>query len=439
MEGLPNHLSSGKQARLFSSLKLSNKELIATSTVLAVFRVMPELLAELLAELKKDTGVNIKNRTVLETYTEIGVSKNPNPKADRPDGFIYIKNRKEWTSLVEAKVGKNSLDVDQVIKYVEDARTNNIDAVITISNEFTPRVDQSPLELPKKLLAKVKLYHLSWRLILSTAILIKNKNQIDDREKSFVLDELIRFLRDDSVGNKNFTMMPQAWTEICNAATIGARLKYNDPRVSEVSRALVEEFSEIALNLTDHLGVYCRIKIPKAFKSDHSAWQNRIAESIVDKKIASCSFVIPNAADELDLKIDFAKHSITVGMELTAPEDRLTNPGRINWLLRQLKEPNTDNSFVKIKWKFRAADDYVEMSKLHADYFKGRDHSKIISSFSPMMQIHSNKVFNSRKNFIVELEKLVIQFYDVHAQYLKQWTAKPPKPLDSPDSDNLEN
>jgi len=39
MEALPNQLVSGKQSRLFSSLKLSNKELIATSTLLAVFRL----------------------------------------------------------------------------------------------------------------------------------------------------------------------------------------------------------------------------------------------------------------------------------------------------------------------------------------------------------------------------------------------------------------
>lgn len=435
MEVLPNHLSSGKHARLFSSLKLSNKELIATSTLLAVFRIIPELLAELI----KDTGIKINDRTVLETYTEIGVSKNPNPKADRPDGFIYVKNRNEWTSLVEAKVGNNSLGVDQVTKYIEDARANNIDAVITISNEFTPRVDQSPLELPKRLLNRVKLYHLSWRLVLSTAILIKNKNQIDDREKSFVLDELIRFLRDDSVGNKSFMMMPQPWTEICNDASIGSRLKNNDPRISEVSRALVEEFSEIALNLTDHLGVECSAKVSNSFKNDRSAWQKHIAKSITDKKNASCSFLIPNAANDLDLLIDLAKNSITVGMELKAPEDRSTLSGRINWMLRQLKEPNSENSFVKIRWKSRAADEYVEMSKLHADYFKDRDLSTNILSFSPIMQIHSSKIFNSRKNFIVELEKLVIRFYDVHAQYLKQWTAKAPKPLESQDCQNFEN
>jgi len=176
MENLPSQLASGHRARLFSSLKISNKERIATSTVLAVFRIIPELLAELI----KDIGVRINDRTVLETYTEIGVTKNLKDTADRPDGFIYIKNRNEWTSLVEAKVGMNTLSAEQVIKYVEDARSNNVDAVITISNEFTPRVDQSPLDLPKRLLKRVRLYHLSWRLILSTAILLKNKSLIED-------------------------------------------------------------------------------------------------------------------------------------------------------------------------------------------------------------------------------------------------------------------
>ncbi|MDA8716682.1 hypothetical protein N9M78_01855 [Alphaproteobacteria bacterium] len=220
-EVLPNQIVSGKQSRLFSSLKLSNKELIATSTLFAVLRLVPELLAELI----RDTGIRLNDRTVLDTYTEIGVTKSPHQKNDRPDGFIYIKNRNEWTALVEAKVGNNSLSLEQVTKYIEDARANGIDAVVTISNEFTPRVDQIPVSLTKRLLTKVKLYHLSWRLILSSAILLKNNKQIEDREKSFVLDELFRFLRDDSVGNKTFSQMPAAWKDVCNDAYIGAKLK----------------------------------------------------------------------------------------------------------------------------------------------------------------------------------------------------------------------
>ena len=425
MINLPKQLISGKQSRLFSSLKLSNKELIATSTLLAVFRLVPELLAELI----KDTGIRINDRTVLETFTEIGVAKSPNTKNDRPDGFIYIKNRNEWTALVEAKVGNNSLNLEQVTRYVEDARANGIDSVITISNEFTPRVDQSPINLPKRLQIRVKIYHLSWRLILSSAILLKNKSNIEDREKTFVLDELIKFLRDDSVGNKNFTLMPASWIDVCNDASIGAKFKLSDPKVNEVSSALVEEFSEIALNLTDHLGVDCNTKLPVSSKNDRADWQTHISKMIATKKKANCSFIIPNAANDLIIEIDLAKNSITVGMELKAPEDRSTLSGKINWLSRQFKIMDDKRSFVKVRWKSRAADEFIELSSLGPDYFKEREVNTTIHSFTPLMQLHSSRIFNSRKNFIIELEKLVLEFYDMHAQYLKQWIARAPKPI----------
>ena len=32
-------------------------------------------------------------------------------------------------------------------------------------------------------------------------------------------------------------------------------------------------------------------------------------------------------------------------------------------------------------------------------------------------------------------EKIVIEFYDIHAQYLKQWVPKAPKPIENSDID----
>lgn len=432
MTELPSYLSAGQQARLFSSLKLSNKEQIATATLLAVFRLVPELLSQLIS----DTGVRINDRTKFDAYTEVNLAKTKTEKKDRPDGFICVKNRNEWTALVEAKVGNSSLSADQVVRYAEDAKANGINAVITISNEFTPRVEQSPINISKRLLTKVKLYHLSWRLILSTAILMRNRTDIDDREKLFVLEELIRFLRDDSVGNKSFTMMPSSWVEICSESTMGAKLRLSDERVESVSNALVEEFSEIALNLTDHLGVDCSAKIPSNFMSDRTAWQKSIARSICDKRSASCSFNIPNAAESLDVQIDLAKNSISVGMEIRVPEERTTIGGKINWVMRQLRNTEAENSFIKVRWKSRAADEFIEMQKIDANYFQGRQLTTTILSLTPMMQVHSSRLFNSRKNFITELEATVVSFYDLHAQYLKQWQPKAPKPL--PDEDALD-
>ena len=47
------------------------------------------------------------------------------------------------------------------------ARQNNVDAVLTISNQFTARIEQSPIELNRKTLGNIALLHVSWREILS--------------------------------------------------------------------------------------------------------------------------------------------------------------------------------------------------------------------------------------------------------------------------------
>ena len=436
---LSNKRPRDKRARLFPTLKPSSKELRATSTILAFFQVVPELFSEMIS----GTGISINNKTTFDTFTEVHLVKSKGAKKSRFDGFIYIKNRTEWTALVEAKVGNGLLTVDQIKTYVEDARANKIDAVITISNQFTSRVEQSPIDLnsPKG----VKLYHLSWRLILSTALLLKNKNEKRkkdekmDREKSLILEELIEFLRDDSVGNKAFTIMPKSWPEVCSLSR-NNRLKFNDPQLKEVSSALVEEFSEIALILTDHLGVDCRAKVPRAAKLDKFIWQEQISKTIAEKSIAKCSYDIPNAANDLDLEINLTSSTISVGMEMKAPKEKSTSRGKINWLLKQLPPDKRQDkkSYIKVRCKSRSPSSPIELSKFESEDFKDKGFEGTILSLTPMMELYSSTVFQSRKNFIEELEKLVLNFYDTHAQNLKPWVSKPPAPLKKPEEQEPE-
>jgi len=425
------HVSRGKPARLFSSLKLSNKEQIATSTLLAVFRLVPELLSELI----KDVGLRITDKSTFHALTEVNLVKENPSKKDRPDGYLYIKNRNEWSALIEAKVGKNSLNPEQVSRYLEDARSNNIDALITISNEFSPRVDQSPVEVPKRLLNKVKLYHFSWRLILSKAQLLKQNSTIEDREKFFVLEELIRFLHDDSVGDKNFSLMPATWVDISKEITVGAKLKVTDQRLLDNANALVEEFSEIALNLTDHLGVNCSAKLPANYINDKSLWQKSIVRAMVDGKPISCHYNIPDAANSLFVEIDIAKSTVSVGMEVEAPKDRKTISGKVNWLTRQLKNQDIPDSYIKVRWNSRAADAFAKMNEITSDLPIPPSKTTNISTFTPMIQLQSTRTLQSRKSFIIELEKAVVTFYDEHAQYLRSWTPKAPRPIEEQRSD----
>jgi hypothetical protein len=57
----------------------------------------------------------------------------------RPDGCICVKRGdKTWTALVEVKTKDNPLSGSQIEGYLDVARDQGFDAVLTISNEIPP-------------------------------------------------------------------------------------------------------------------------------------------------------------------------------------------------------------------------------------------------------------------------------------------------------------
>ena len=426
------------EARLFPSLKSSNKEAIATSTLLAVFRMVPELFDELMQK-----ELRLGKRGSISAFTEVTLKGYEKTENDRPDGLIYIKNKKDWTALVEAKVGNSVLDEAQVRKYLDDANAYKIAAVITISREITQSIKHTPLNFSRNPPKRVSLYHFSWRLVETTARLILREDQINDKivdkEKQFVLREFFRFLRDESAGNNKYSMMPSSWPKLCDYIGHGGTPDVGDVRVMEAADGLAEEFSDIALMLTDHLGVECNAKLAKPVRDDRSKWAASIAQSIVDNSCKTlCAFHIPDAANELVVEVDLNRRTVSAGMEIIAPKDRATNRGKISWLTKQLEEKHSqgdfpDESMVVVRWNSRKSDRLVQLSELNWEKFKDEPP---IAFFKIKMTIRLQAKFNSRKKFIIELEELVRKFYDTHGQYLIKWAAKPPKPLEDETSEN---
>jgi hypothetical protein len=63
--------------------------------------------------------------------------------------------------LVEVKTGGNQLAVEQLENYLDIAREQGYDAVLTISNEIPPMAGQHPTKVDKRKVRKVALHHLS--------------------------------------------------------------------------------------------------------------------------------------------------------------------------------------------------------------------------------------------------------------------------------------
>jgi uncharacterized Zn finger protein len=106
----------------------------ATSCLLAVMHGVPEFGHALLRELGAPKSPSI------DTFAEVRF-KNVDGKVDIPDGAIVCeRGGKRWTCLVEVKTGSGALTEEQVGRYLDIARDQGFDGVLTISNQITHRV-----------------------------------------------------------------------------------------------------------------------------------------------------------------------------------------------------------------------------------------------------------------------------------------------------------
>jgi hypothetical protein len=110
-----------------------------------------------------------------------------------PDGLLHVsRGSKSWVALVEVKTGDGVLGREQVETYVDVARAEGFDAVITISNEMEPAPGKHPVEVDRRKLKRVSLHHLSWAQILTQAVQTRVFRGVSDPDQAWILGELIR-------------------------------------------------------------------------------------------------------------------------------------------------------------------------------------------------------------------------------------------------------
>ena len=164
---LPSYLKSGDVARLIPVIADNRKEQRVASVFLATLSAVPDFADALM----KSISIRMGKRSIINSFTEVVFLQQSGAIKDRPDGLLEHRNGKStWSALIEAKIGKAKIDTDQVQRYIQLARDNGTDSVITISNEFVSRPTHSPVSIPKNALRRVNLYHWSWKFIITGAI-----------------------------------------------------------------------------------------------------------------------------------------------------------------------------------------------------------------------------------------------------------------------------
>jgi len=431
---IPAYLKTGEVARLFPVISETGKEQKASSIFLAVISSIPALAETLLSQ----AGQRLGSRSSVNTFTEVVFKdENQKGKVDRPDGLIEVlSGKRKWTALVEAKIGNNTLDQDQIERYLKLARDNSIDAVITISNEFAALPTHHPLTVTKALTRKVSLYHFSWTAILTEAVLMHEQSLVSDSEQAFLLREFIRFFSHSSAGVKGYVSMPEEWSVVVENIQAGGKVKKGEMG-QQIVKGWHQELRDLSLLMSRLIGCHVTVKIGRAHVADVDRRVRDDLECLCSKGRLEAFLQIPDAASELQVVADMRSRSLRMSMCIEAPKDKKTSKARVNWLLRQIKEIDPTSVSIGVIWASRASTTVVSLEELRGNpenILTGSGPS--IRAFEVILTSNSARRFTGRRTFIEEIEILAPRYYEKFGQHLQSWKALPPKPKHSISEEN---
>ncbi|SOC50291.1 hypothetical protein SAMN05660748_3037 [Blastococcus aggregatus] len=391
----------------------------ATSALLAVVTAVREFGRGLTQPLGAPAGT-------IQTFIEVPFMLGD--KRCYPDGLIRVsRGQRTWTALVEVKTGTNELAAEQLENYLDIARDNGFDALITISNEIPPSAGQHPTKVDKRKLRKVAMHHLPWSQILAEAVVQKEHRGVADPDQAWILGELIRYLEHPRSGALEFEDMGQSWVAVRDAVSAGT-LRAADKGVADVAARFDALLRYASLRLGRTLGTEVVPVVSRRESADPGLRTAALVDGLVREGRLSGAIRIPNAVAPLTIELDLRAGRVALHVDVDAPrEGRSTT--RVNWLLRQLKAAPESVRVEAFAMHTRGpgAADLLKVVREDPNLLI-QDPKKELRAFrialtSPL----GSKRGRGRGAAIDSVLDAIDTFYGEVLQHLKAWTATPPK------------
>lgn len=391
----------------------------ATSALLAVMHAVPEFGRGLLADAKAPRGR-------ITTFAEVQL-KDADGKVSIPDGAIVVERGKtRWRALVEVKTAGNALKEEQVGRYLDLAREQGFDALITISNQITPRPTELPVAVDRRKTKRVLAYHLSWWRILTEAILQSRHRGVSDPDQAWILSELIHYLDHPKAGAGGFEDMGPSWVRVRDGARHGV-LRATDPEVRSICHRWMQFVDYLALSLSQELGR--EVQPLRARKETTATRAEALVQSLSGAGRLRGGLRIPDAVAPVEVVADLRARQVTASVTLEAPREGRP-PARINWMLRQLREAPPDLvievAFANVRETssglLREAAERPHRLLSSSD--PKREPRAFTLSLARPMGLKSGK---SKGSFAGDTRAQVLAFYGDLVQNLKGWRPRAPK------------
>lgn len=431
----PEYLKCGDPARLIPVA--TKPELRNTSVTCAMLMAVEEFADALLSAL----GAPIGKRARTQVWVEPVFKSAKNTDKTRPDALIVVDNgRREWRALVEAKAKGVDLDAVQIERYLDIAKEQGVDAIVTISNQFVATPTQSPCDISRQKLKKVALFHWSWSYLKTEAKIQLSKSAVSDPDQAYMLEEYVRYLEHDAAGVSDFDHMGKEWVEACKLYFANQKLD----KKSLKGQAVVRDWDELirctALRMSRQLETNVTTVLSSKERKDPNSRLETLHESFISSGKLESKLEVPDAASPISVVADLNRRSVAVSMIVDAPRDKKRAAATVTWLLRQLSKTEDGSIRLISKWSGRKQDISKELAEVRedTDALVGENKDQLPRAFEILAVSDLGGKFTQRFNFVPELVCCVTKFYEAVGQYIVPWQAPPPKPKKTVDVPELE-
>lgn len=153
MKAVTELSSSENTPRLIPVSKQTERRLL--SVFMALLDLIPSIRADFLAK----CGFGAGKTSTMQSYMEVSYSS-PRLADVRPDGLIACKRgNTTWGAFIEAKAEGKTIRPEQIQDYADLAASLDLDAIITISNEFAVSPSELPYHVAASKRRKREIYH----------------------------------------------------------------------------------------------------------------------------------------------------------------------------------------------------------------------------------------------------------------------------------------
>lgn len=411
-----------RRARLIPTTGIGGQdeqEQRATSSLLAVMGAVPQFGRALLDRVGAPAGKIL-------TFTEVRFV-DEDTRLSIPDGAIVVERGKtRWVCLVEVKTDGAELRGEQVERYLELARLNGFDAVLTISNQITAAPEESPISIDPRKTKKVALRHLSWWQVMTDARVEHKHRKIGDPDQAWILGELIAYLDHERAWAGGFDDMGEKWVAVRDGAR-EATLKASDGGVRDVASRWEQLVEYLSLGLTQDLGREVEPAWPR--KVDPAARRDLHVRTLVDQGKLLASIRVPDAAGSIDLEADLRGRRFRTSVVVNAPKDGRPST-RINWMLRQLAAAK-DDLLIEVRYPNQKEPTSCSLkdARLKPDrLLYGPDPKRDPWTFRlTMSRDLGMKRGRLAGSFVAESKQHTSEFYRAIVQGIRAWAPAAPK------------